>query len=550
MIGPALPSQLGAGTATTRASESKPSIGCDRPQAPQTARRATIGPAAPPVPTATSAAVRRFLGPAAPASSSRAGEATRVNVAGRGSVPSTSSRPATPDSAAVARCRAGELPPRGWGSQWSSATKRAALIAAVEAGQMHVVYMLCPASATFQASVDAVVLEQADLDRLLRDLAMGKRKVPKARADEAMAWLLESGACLEALCRSELPAERNAAAVLLASSVGGQGFSDRVHSVPDDGQEPGNAVAAARAASLLESSDWQTRATAADAFALMAKSVARPHAAALAKLLLDAQAVVRSAAIVALGHIGSAAASACAEVLVAQTPRAREAAAEALGKIGSGAAAHAEALACLLEDSDWQVPTAAANALSRIGDVAAPEIAKVLARCEQPSKAAASEALARIGGAAAADAAAGLLACGEAGVRRHAADILAALGSDAARPHLAALTALSADADKEVRQAVLTALTRLGARSALPPVIGNGDDLPDFGAAASSKGRSKGSGKSAGKTCANEARNVRRPRSRSRSARNAEARRGRHGRDAARREGDRDRDRDRERERR
>eukprot|EP00971_Amphidinium_carterae_P149558 2965453-Amphidinium_carterae.1 len=39
------------------------------------------------------------------------------------------------DSSAVARCKKGELPPKGWASRWNAATKRQALIVALDAGQ-------------------------------------------------------------------------------------------------------------------------------------------------------------------------------------------------------------------------------------------------------------------------------------------------------------------------------------------------------------------------------------------------------------------------------
>ena len=45
--------------------------------------------------------------------------------------------------------------------------------------------------------VDAASLEQGDLDRLLREHALGKLKVKKTDAREAMSWLIEEGASLD-----------------------------------------------------------------------------------------------------------------------------------------------------------------------------------------------------------------------------------------------------------------------------------------------------------------------------------------------------------------
>ena len=75
-----------------------------------------------------------------------------------------------------------------------------------------------------------------------------------------------------------------------------------------------------------------------------------------------------------------------------------------------------------------QVPTAAANALKRMGEGAAPHVAAVLARCDQLARAAVTEALVRIGGSAAADAAAELLEHEDSAVRQHAAEVIGLVG--------------------------------------------------------------------------------------------------------------------------
>eukprot|EP00435_Cladocopium_sp_Y103_P029386 s760_g7.t1 len=121
--------------------------------------------------------------------------------------------PTAPDVLAVSCCRRGELPPSGWSSKWSPATKRASLLAALEErftmpeSQMHVVYALRPHSEMWQESVRAVQLDQAELDRLLREkVATKPRPTLKQRpVKDAIQWLLEAGASLEALCSDGNP---------------------------------------------------------------------------------------------------------------------------------------------------------------------------------------------------------------------------------------------------------------------------------------------------------------------------------------------------------
>lgn len=378
----------------------------------------------------------------------------------------------TPLASAVVACRRGELPVAGSVEHWSETTRKAALIAALEVGQMHVVFALRPRSEAWRASLGwAEGLDQSELDRLLRHHAMGK--AGKQHAREAIEWLLEEGASLESLCSSEASDVRAAASTLLTTLGDG---------------------AAVRAASLLASDDWRARTVAAEALGKLPRDAAAPHAEALAALLEDESAVARMAAVTSLGRLGVTAAGHCAAALASEKPRVREAAAEALGRLGTAASPHVEALAGLLADSDWQVPTAAANALKRLGaEIAAPHCASVLGRCEHLSQGAAAEAMVRLGGAAAAEAAAGLLSSADAGVRRHASDVLASIGKPHAAPHVQALrTLVSQDEDREVRRVARTALSKLGETAPLPEVVGNGDELPEFG-----KGRhcGKGSGK-------------------------------------------------------
>mmetsp|Transcript_110922 Transcript_110922/g.312698 ORF Transcript_110922/g.312698 Transcript_110922/m.312698 type:complete len:549 (-) Transcript_110922:246-1892(-) len=490
MIGPAMGPCTREGAAAKKGPMSNPANGKSSGNplmGPSTkigpiVRRATIGPAAPPLGPAEAAAAASQARQARAIADAAAANADR-GLAGRAD--RGSGGDAVVDTKAVTLCRSGELPPKGWGTKWNVATKRAALVASVEAAQMHVVYALRPRSSMFQSDVGAAELEQSELDRLLQAHALGKAQAKKAASKEAIKWLLEEGASLEVMCSSADNDVRGAAASILTGGT----------LEVDD--------AARRAANLLQAEDWQSKATAAEVFGRIAVEAARPHAAALARLLGDEQAIVRMAAVTALARLGAeVAAPPCAAALAACKPRAREAAAEVLGKLGQAAAAYAAQVASLLEDKDWQVPTAAATALKRIGDAAAPHVAEVLARCEQTSKAAASEALTRIGGAAAADAAAGLLTSDDSGVRRHAADVLGALGPDHSAAHLQALAALAADSDREVRRAARNASLKLGGRLGPARVVGDGDALPDAVAAAVAAGTGEGacqSGKSKGK---------------------------------------------------
>jgi len=358
----------------------------------------------------------------------------------------------------ILACRAGELPEHGWSSKWNDATKRAALLAALQTAQMHVVYALRPRSSVFQEDVGSTNLEQSQLDSLLMEHATGKLKAPKTNTKEAIAWLLDEGASLEALsCHSDFGA-RAAAASILASL----------------GHDAG-----ARASALLSSCDSRSRATAAEALGMLPDvTAASSHASAVAKLLEDDEPLVRMAAVTTLGKFGAAAAPPCAEVLFSKQARAREAAAEVMGKIGPAAAPHAGALAELLADNDWQVPTAAANALKRIGVAAVPYCADVLARCGPMAQAPVTEALIRLGGTEAAEAAAELLSNEDAGVRRHAIQVLGAVGG-AAAAYTTALSELSSDEDRGVRKSAREVLQKLGARPSVPALEGNGDPLPE-----------------------------------------------------------------------
>merc|ERR1712048_183369 len=167
----------------------------------------------------------------------------------------------------------------------------------------------------------------------------------------------------------------------------------------------------------------------------------------------------------------------------------------------------AEKLACLLEDSDWQVPTAAATALQRIGGASAYHCAAVLSRCHVTAQDAAAEALVRVGGVEAADAAAGLFNDEEPSVRKHAAEVLGLLGQEAAAAHADRLLELCSDSDRDVRMAARTARGKLGLRVDLPPVVGNGDALPDFATIRKGGGKADGKGGSkfeAGKSRSHE----------------------------------------------
>jgi len=372
------------------------------------------------------------------------------------------------DAACVLASRRGELPSKGWSSRWSTDTKHAALLAAVEAGQMHVVYALQPQSSVFQESVAAPGLKQEELDRLLRLHVTGKGKVHKSRVKEVISWLLETGACLEALFVDPDLEVRTAAASVLAAGLHGTG--------PNNSAEE---AAAARAATLLGSEDWRARATGAEVLGQLGRA-AIAQGAKLAALLGDSESVVRMAASAAFGSLralGPEVAKFAAEALHSTAPRAREAACDALGRFGSAALPHAAALAELLADKDWQVPTAAATALSRIGAGAAAPCARVLATCSPVSRAAVVEALVRFGGEEAANSVVGLLTHDEANVRRHAAECLGSLGIAAAQQHSQALRPLQNDSDKEVRLAAKDALRKLGERPALE-VVGSGDAMP------------------------------------------------------------------------
>mmetsp|Transcript_46701 Transcript_46701/g.108870 ORF Transcript_46701/g.108870 Transcript_46701/m.108870 type:complete len:459 (-) Transcript_46701:14-1390(-) len=375
------------------------------------------------------------------------------------------------DSSAVARCKKGELPPKGWASRWNAATKRQALIVALEAGQMHVVYALRPRSEAFQESTGAAEIDQEELNRLLKSHAA------KAKAQEVVAWLLEEGASLETLCAADDSAARSVAVALVSR------LDDPV----------------ARAMELLKNSDWRVRATAADVIAGRTKD-ASEHIDAIVQLLEDEMPVVRSSAVAALGRFGAPAASACAKKFLSDNAKAREAAAEAMGKIGPAADdTSIIALAELLEDSHWQVPSAAANALKKVGAPAAGHVANVLNKCSDLAQPVAAEALSRIGGNAAADAAAILLTSPKAGVRCQAVTVLGEVGAEAASAHMDALSRIGAnDSDRDVKKAYQKAMRQLRPPSC--PTLRNddhGDALPDFG---KGKGKAKGKGNKGGRS--------------------------------------------------
>jgi len=403
---------------------------------------------------------------------------------------------------AVAACRAGELPKQGWSSKWSSPTKRAALLAALQAAQMHVVYALRPRSSAFQDSTGSAELEQSDLDQLLREHATGKWRVRKINADEAIHWLLEEGASLEALCSHPDVGVRTAGAKIVILS--GEGSTDRVKA-------------------LLASEDWRARATAAQALGQWPDlKAAEAFAPDLAKLLEDDEALVRMVSVSTLGTLGAAAAQLCAAALGAKRARVREAAAEVLGRIGTSAAPHAGALAELLADTDWQVPTAAATALRRIGIAAVPYCADMLSRCGPVSRPAVAEALSRLGGPEAADAAAKLFVHEDASVRKHAVKVVGAVGL-AAAGHQAAVSSLCADEDKDVRKASRETKFKLGFRPDHDALIGEGDPLPEgvsraVAAAATGNGAHGTKRPDHCQRCSSRSRSSRRPRHRSRGA--------------------------------
>ncbi|CAE7500780.1 ANK1, partial [Symbiodinium sp. KB8] len=365
--------------------------------------------------------------------------------------------PKAPDSVAVSGCRRGELPPTGWSTKWTPATKHAALLAAIEESQMHVVYALRPQSDVWQESIQSVSLEQAELDRLMREKMSSKpRPTQKQRVKEAITWLLEAGADLEVLCADGNSEVRSGAAALLAEL----------------GPENGGS----RAVALLQSSDAQARATAAEAIGRLGREAAS-HAEAVVALLGDPETTVRMAAVAAIGKLGPAAAKFCATALGSEKPLERMAACEALGHFGSAAVEHAAAVAELLEDSNWQVPTAAASALKRFGAGAAKHCAEMLGRCKTVSRHAVAEAIVRLGGAEAAESLVPLLASRDEGVRKYAADCLGQLGPEA-KPFAQFLTPLKEDPDREVKRAAMQALIRLGLGPAPREELGNGDDLP------------------------------------------------------------------------
>ncbi|CAE8624506.1 unnamed protein product [Polarella glacialis] len=371
-------------------------------------------------------------------------------------------KPETPDASAVQLCRRGELPPSGWSAKWSQATKHAVLIAAIDDAQMHVVYALRPQSEVWQQSVQAVELEQDDLNRLLREKASakpGSTAAKRAKTQEAIRWLLETGASLEALCGDKDFDVRAAASSIVAGL----------------GAEEGGA----QAATLLRSEDWQARATAAEALGKLGKE-AVIHSEALAKLLGDTETPVRMAATAALGKLGHGAAAHIVEALRSPFAGTRLAACEALGQIGPGAAEHGPAVAELLQDSDWQVPTAAANTLKRFGPAAAAHCALVLSRCESIARPAVAEALVRLGGVHAAESLVPLLRSEDSDVRKHAAECLGSLGS-VARPFASALTPLREDSDRDVKREATRALMRLGCGPGLRMAVmeaGDGDPIP------------------------------------------------------------------------
>mmetsp|Transcript_78750 Transcript_78750/g.163804 ORF Transcript_78750/g.163804 Transcript_78750/m.163804 type:complete len:505 (-) Transcript_78750:26-1540(-) len=409
---------------------------------------------------------------------------TEVHTSAPKKVPSTNKKdPDAADTVAVANCRRGELPPKGWSSKWNEATRLEGLKAAIETAQMHVVYAMRPQSEVFQDSVGAPVLDQENLDKLLRLHVSGKSKVPKQRCQEAVDWLLSVGASLEGLASDEDFATRAAAAATLASA--GQGGE--------------------RAIPLLKSQDWRCRATAAEALEKIGRPASQ-HSEAVAALLGDPEAVVRMAAAAALPKLGHEAIPFVAPFLSSDKARSREAAAGVLAQFGAAAAPHAGALAELLEDSDWQVPTAASNALKKIGPAAAPFCAEVLGRCDPAARTNIVQALTRMGGREVACAVGPLLASQEPGVRRHVVDCLGALELAAVEGQLETVKRLAAeDPDKDVKKHAREALWRLGVRGLVPEDLGSGDALPEgIARAAAGEGSSRaqdtgGDGKGKGK---------------------------------------------------
>eukprot|EP00439_Symbiodinium_sp_Y106_P041429 s5934_g5.t1 len=199
--------------------------------------------------------------------------------------------------------------------------------------QMHVVYALRPQSDVWQESIQSVSLEQAELDRLMREKMSSKpRPTQKHRVKEAITWLLEAGADLEVLCADGNSEVRSGAASLLAEL----------------GPENGGS----RAVALLQSSDAQARATAAEAIGRLGREAAS-HAEAVVALLGDSETTVRMAAVAAIGKLGPAAAKFCASALGSEKPLERMAACEALGHFGNAAVEHAAAVAGGLALAGW-----------------------------------------------------------------------------------------------------------------------------------------------------------------------------------------------------
>ncbi|CAK9092972.1 unnamed protein product [Durusdinium trenchii] len=395
-----------------------------------------------------SQATSRKIGPALPPRGATHIAFTEVHEKPHPKTGPGDSDPQAPDALSVSNCRRGELPPSGWSNKWSPATKRASLLGALEESQMHVVYALRPHSDVWQESVRAVQLEQAELDRLLREkVATKPRPTQKQRVKEAIQWLLEAGASLEALCADASPEVRKSAASLLAEGEG----------------------AAGRCAALLQSDDATSRSTAAEALGRLGKD-AGAYGAQLAQLLGDADTTVRMTVTATLGKLGGSMAKHCVEKLESEKPREREAACEALGLMGTAASEHAAAVAELLQDSDWQVPTAAASALKRMGPCAARHCAEVLGRCRVLSRPAVSEAIVRIGGVEAAESR-------NEGVRQHACECMGQLGAEA-KAFVQFLVPLKEDSDREVKRAALQALMKLGCGPRPPQDLGNGDDIP------------------------------------------------------------------------
>eukprot|EP00929_Paragymnodinium_shiwhaense_P032158 TRINITY_DN17880_c0_g1_i2.p1 TRINITY_DN17880_c0_g1~~TRINITY_DN17880_c0_g1_i2.p1 ORF type:complete len:363 (+),score=90.79 TRINITY_DN17880_c0_g1_i2:44-1090(+) len=246
-----------AGPPTSAASQ-KGTIGPAAPSTLQTDKaKRVVGPAGPPT-AATQAMVgvrRSVIGPARPLPDTPV--AAAVAAASSAAAAAEGPTEEVVDKAAVANCRAGEMPRAGWTTAWNSVTKRAALVAAIESAHMHLVYCLCPHSSAFKEDVGMPKLEQQELDRLLLGHGCFKFTSKKAAVKEAVAWLLEEGACLEAMCGSTDFKARSAAADILV----GLGAEE----------------AASRAATMLRNDDWQVRQTAAEAMGQLAADAVKPQ---------------------------------------------------------------------------------------------------------------------------------------------------------------------------------------------------------------------------------------------------------------------------------